>query len=291
MKILVISDIHQKHARAQKIIDSVEHDRCVLLGDYFDDYGDLTHETRNTATWLRDSVLTNPKIVPIFGNHDCSYFWPANPHPRCSGYSGIKSMVINSVLTAEHKTKFKVYHIEQNFLFSHAGFSNSLWKQCSLRFERTENESKINFVDRILAVCVEEAIIELNAGRNHWLFAAGWDRGGFQRYGGITWGDWTNFAPVNGINQIFGHTPHKIPEVLIQKAGGGYTKRDVIKQSKYPIISKENILSVNYDLDTALGHYAVIEDGKIDIFDFFNEINVEDVKKYYIPDNRMSTLS
>jgi hypothetical protein len=79
--------------------------------------------------------------------------------------------------------------------------------------------------------------------------------------------------------------------VLIQKVGGGYTKRNVIEQSKYPTTPIENILSVNYDLDTALGHYMIIENGKVDIFDFFNGINLKDAKNYFIPGSRMSPLS
>jgi hypothetical protein len=289
-KYLVIADIHQKHVRAQNLIESVPHDKCVLLGDYFDNFGDLTEEARNTAIWLRDSVLPNPKIIPLTGNHDLPYFYPACPYIRCSGFTGFKCLAVNEVLLPEHVAKFKVFHTEGNFLFSHAGFSNLLWKDVSLKHAKGENESKFDFVVRVLAECANEGVREIAVGHDYWLFGAGWDRGGIQRHGGINWVDWTNFAPISGINQLVGHTPHKIPEILIQRSGGGYTKRDVIKQENYPPVPPNEILSINYALDTHLNHYAVIEDGKVNIFDYQNRINVKDLKNYFIPENRMSPL-
>jgi hypothetical protein len=129
------------------------------------------------------------------------------------------------------------------------------------------------------------------------LFAAGWDRGGLHRNGGMTWVDWRNLAPINGINQIVGHSTHTIPEVLIQKEGGALSKKDVIEHYKLQSkLVKSNIgdskyLSVSYNLDTNSNHYMVIEDGVVNIFDFQTHINLKELGNYYIPDSSMNTLS
>lgn len=47
-RILVISDIHNRHAKVQKLLDTVEYDRCVLLGDFFDDFNDFPEDARQT---------------------------------------------------------------------------------------------------------------------------------------------------------------------------------------------------------------------------------------------------
>jgi predicted phosphodiesterase len=68
MRILVLSDIHHRYRRVQHLIENVKHDKCILLGDYFDAWGDSDYEAIDTANWLRDKVLYNDKIIALTGN-------------------------------------------------------------------------------------------------------------------------------------------------------------------------------------------------------------------------------
>lgn len=299
MRTLVLSDIHNRIIRAQSIIDKVPHDKLVLTGDYFDNHGEGAYAVeyaRDTAVWLKEKILHNPKAVALLGNHDNSYIFDTNIHFRCSGYTPYKSIAINDVLTSEDKSKFGVYHIDQNHVFSHAGLTSKLWKDYSSKFvEQSETETKLEFFDRVMKVVSNEAIEAANANNNVELFGAGWERGGFQQYGGINWVDWNTFGPVNGINQIVGHSIRRVPQILLQHKHGGFVKQDVTEHYK-PLDTANKLdkpfsteyLSVSYDLDTQSNHYAVIEDGIVNIYDAIYDINLRDLNNYYISDSDLN---
>ena len=270
----------------------------MLTGDYFDGYGegaDAEEYARNTAVWLKEKILYNPKAVALLGNHDTSYVWSNNIHFRCSGYTPYKSIAINDVLTSEDKSKFNVYHIDQNHVFSHAGLTSKLWKKYSLKFDETKFSSKLEFFSHVLHSEAKDALEQAYINNNVELFGAGWDRGGFQQYGGINWVDWNTFGPVNGINQIVGHSIHRIPQVLLQHKHGGFVKQDVTEY--YDLLNEidkldkpfsTEYLSVSYDLDTQSNHYAVVEDGVVNIYDCSNDINLRDLNNYYIPNSELN---
>ena len=294
---LILSDIHHRHDRAQSIIDKVPHDELVLLGDYFDNYNDTVQEAVDTAIWLTEKILGKPNTVAMIGNHCASYIFPQNYHLRCSGYSDQKNDAINKVLTHKHKEHFKVYHITQGYVCSHAGLTNQKWKEYSSKFDQKPEQTYLQFFDEVMSYFAQHDIKRARYNENAELFAAGWDRGGLSRYGGMNWADWCNLAPINGINQIVGHSTRSITEILIQKQGGALSKKDVIEH--YNLLAKlvkHNIgepkyLSVSYNLDTNSNHYMVIEDGIVNIFDYQTHMNLREVGNYYIPDNQMNTLS
>jgi predicted phosphodiesterase len=289
MRTLLLSDIHHRHARAQRIIESVPHDKVVLLGDYFDQYQDKESDAQATAEWLRDFVIPNKKIVPLLGNHDVPYFYNHNPHFRCSGFSFGKSIVINNVLTDEHKENFKFYHIDQGFVLIHAGVTNPRWKEMASKFEESKYATKLEFFDAVLSYFVENGIKSAKLGYDVGLFNAGWDRGGIERHGGINWVDWRNFAPINGINQIVGHTIHRVPEILVQREGGAISVKSVIDYYKKPY--NGNVLSVSYALDTSSNHYIVIEDGVVKVYDYQTGLDLNNLGGYWIPDSNLNTIS
>ena len=285
MRTLVIADIHLNFVRAQRVIDSVPHDKLVLTGDYFDAYSSTVTQTENTAVWLKENILHNQKVVALLGNHDTTYVFN-NRNFICSGYFESYAFSINNILNESDKSKFRVYHIDQGFVFSHAGLSNYFWKKYSSKFEKSEEETKLQFFDRVMSVYSKDAIIDASNGLDVELFAAGWDRGGINRVGGINWIDWHSFAPINGINQIVGHTTHRIPQILVQYKGGGFIKQDITEYNK----NNKETLSINYNLDTHLNHYAVIEDGKMDVFHLDTNLNLRDVPNYHIAHSEMNNL-
>jgi hypothetical protein len=289
MRILIISDIHNRIQRAQSIIDSVAHDKCILLGDYFDSHSESPDDAKNTALWLREKVLSNSNIVPLIGNHDTQYIYNFNSNLRCSGFGHEKNIDINNILNESDKELFKFYHIEQGFVFIHAGLTNPLWKILSLNFTEKGYKTKLEFFDAVLAYHVYNGIKSAKQGHDVGLFNAGWDRNGFERYGGINWVDWDSFSPINGINQIVGHSINRVPEILVQRKGGGISKKNVIDYYKKPYHGE--VLSVTYALDTCNNHYMVIDGGEVNIFDFQTGINLKELNRYYIPESNLNTLS
>jgi len=291
---LVISDIHNRIVSAQKLIDTVPCDKIILLGDYFDSFGDNYQHADATAHWIRDFVLPNPKIVPLLGNHDTMYFWPWNDNFKCSGYTDTKKDAIQRVINSANTddfSKFQFYHIDQGFFFAHAGLDNRIWKDLKRVFTEDGSKTKLEFVDEVLSHWVAQARKDIVFNRNCELLNAGWDRGGMQQVGGINWVDFSNLSPVQGINQIVGHTPHRVPDVKIQKRGGALSVKDIFEyQDVKHFPACKDPLSINYAIDTHSKHYIVIEDGEVQVWDFIHNMNVKDLQDYAIPASPMSGL-
>ena len=268
MKLLVIPDIHNRIVQAQSIMEGVAHDKCILLGDYFDGYGDNIHDASNTAAWLRDFVLPNPKNIPLIGNHDVNYFWNYHPQFRCSGYRDEKYHAIRKEINQDHVRQFKFFHIEDNWCFSHAGLTVSLWKSMAMAYEQTHEETRFQFFERVFTDWVRKTVEDIDLIKNLPLLGCGWDRGGDQQYGGIIWVDWRSFASIQGVNQMVGHTPHKVPEVHVQFKGGGYKKKYITDYLKnIERYTGDDVVSLNFAMDTHSDHYAVVTDGKVEVYD------------------------
>jgi hypothetical protein len=263
MRTLVISDIHHRHVQAQILIDNVPCDRIVLLGDYFDSFGDSVCDANNTAIWLKEMVLSNPKITPLFGNHDQSYIWSWNHNAHCSGYKESKRNAIRRILNHEDFKKLKAFTVDQGYVLSHAGLTGEIWKEYK-NIDRGPTSLDVFISD--LQKLVDRNIHIFEICGNPPLFNAGWDRDGTQRHGGLTWVDWKSFVPVNGINQIVGHTIQPEVKILIQYKLGNiksYSAKLILRK-KNPF---KNATSINDCLDTNLNNYAVIEDGAVTIYD------------------------
>ena len=214
---LVIPDVHHKIDRAEDILNNAPHERVVWLGDFFDDFGDSPNIAVRTAVWLKQRIDSTEDVF-LLGNHDAMYFWPNVPELRCSGYSAPKAMVIESAIDLEkYRRRFILYAEVGKWLLSHAGLHP--------QFGTSVSE---------LAPATAQAIAYLENGSMHALLAAGWSRGGDQQYGGITWLDWSELIPIDGVNQIVGHTP-----------GNSIRRRHTLASS-------------NMCLDTNLAHYAII---------------------------------
>ena len=79
---------------------------------------------------------------------------------------------------------------------------------------------------------------------------------------GITWQDWyRDFTPIKNISQIVGHTPSQNPQVIdgsrIAIAPDAGSLETGLEYHIAPDIS------YNFNIDTHLNHYMIIENGKI----------------------------
>lgn len=190
MHTLIIPDVHNRVVETETIIDKVNADNVILLGDYFDSFGDESNVelVTNTAIWLSESVKQKNRIH-LFGNHDLWYSH-GEGYPYCAGNSEFKRFVINRTFKDWHKLKFHCW--VDDWLCTHAGLSNRIYQEYKKDYSILELMNEIE-----------------NYGRKHPLVSlVGEVRGGIDgEIGGILWCDYLEFEDIKGIKQIFGHTP------------------------------------------------------------------------------------
>jgi hypothetical protein len=224
MRALIIPDLHHHTENAEYWLRSQSYDRVIFLGDFFDDFGDDANNARQTAFWLRNRMDSTDDIM-LLGNHDAAYMFPNLDALYCPGFSKVKSRAIHEVLQPAHWQRFKLAHVEQGWLLSHAGFHPA--------FIRTPA------IAPLIAFC-DDVMEKAGRGVVDPLLGAGYDRGGAQPFGGPLWMDWNTFVPISGLNQIVGHTP-------------GAEVRE-----------KRSEDSVNYCIDARNGSaVALLEDGRV----------------------------
>lgn len=256
MKTVVISDIHNYIENAQYILDTESADEYVLLGDIFDNFGDENRLdiVRRTAEWLKD-ILRRNNVKVIWGNHDVPYRWLHNRYVRCPGFTHEKCRMINSILSFDDWEKLHWYVKTQDWYLSHAGLCPEVFCHPIEGFQ-----------DWYIDETIKKGIDFLQSGKDPIHCRMGF-RMGVPQTGGMTWADWNEFKPTWGINQIVGHTPDGFVRVKYLKKWKDTAKeiRVVNKFFEDEGPKEDKILSLNYCIDTASHHYAVIENGKVTI--------------------------
>lgn len=273
-KILVIPDLHLRWSVAEKIMQSVDHDTVIQIGDHFDNFSDDPIQNAEAAKWLRKQLEENPKWIQIQGNHSIGYRFPHTYGVECSGFSRLKSEAINKILKLKHWNKFKLFHYlkEGNFLISHAGLSQGLLSEYI-----SGNPEK-------LQIYCDNALEKIRANMYDVIFGAGRDRGGQELCGGLLWCDFRSIIPHREYNQIVGHTIVNVPLVK-WTTRGGITQ---IKEFNNEMFSPKNPHRFNQgncclNLDTNSRHYALITDGVLTTHEtpkeFFYDYNKEQAKR------------
>lgn len=234
MRYLIVPDVHHKVLLANRILEEDPHDHAIFLGDFFDDWNDGITDAACTAACVK-AWLNDPNITCLLGNHDMAYGWAhLNQELLCSGWSKDKAIAVHGQLAPEDWRKFKLHAwIDEGprpWLISHAGLHASGLEGCPPADYRQSVDSEC-----------ERALDCLFTGQMHFLLGCGRIRGGRQAIGGINWMDWDEFLPIPRLNQVVGHTQAK-----------------KVRYKNWP--TSENVC-----LDTRMRHYAVIEDGEIEI--------------------------
>lgn len=123
-KIVVIGDIHGR-AIWQKIVnDNPDADKIIFLGDYFDSHEKKYHPTRqlynfNAILKLQED-FGDEKVILLLGNHD--YHYLNSGREKYSGFNQTTYFNVHQPLYDAYMSgKIKILHIEDGFLFSHAG--------------------------------------------------------------------------------------------------------------------------------------------------------------------------
>lgn len=250
---LIVPDVHEKIGKVKTLLEKYAHaDWVVFLGDFMDSFSGLTWETHETVRWLSENVF-NPKYTFLWGNHDMHYAYPYNAL-ICSGFDPQKLSIVKNGLGDKHWKQFKLFHWIGNndpnsttnteFLLSHAGIHPY--------FLHPVHGWSHNFLKEL----EEEALYKLKFEQNVTaLLACGRGRGGNARVGGVIWLDWnTEFTPIEGLNQIVGHSSDKtVRSKIVRDKSNDKTKRG-------------SVISQNYCIDTNLRHVVLVyEDGNVSI--------------------------
>lgn len=253
-KYLIIPDIHNRWKLAERIIAQFPKGYTVVfLGDYFDSFGDSPEVARETAEWLKDSLSKKDRIH-LEGNHDSSYRYN---FMYCSGYEVAKHQEIKKVLSALDWDKLKLFYKipKTDFVLSHAGLHPFVFEHPVLGMDINDIQDKCN-----------KAVDYAKCGVLSDVYAAGRSVGGRHPVGGITWLRWWDLKPITGLNQIVGHTAYNAPEIryTLKEDAGAVIHQSVWGQS-FEIPSKEELLSINYNLDTNSHHFMSVENGQVSI--------------------------
>lgn len=203
---LIIPDLHHRWQDAENIIESVNHDEVIFLGDYFDDFNDTPEMMESTCDWLNGSVKKSNRIH-LFGNHDVHYAFPYRRW-KCSGYEQWKDFITTDNIPRTVWDKLKWYHVLDNtWLLTHAGLHKFNVPE-EIQALHTDREKFFPALTNHLDISIQEGFQLAANNVPSWVFGAGRSRGGANRVGGITWCDFDReFTPIKGLNQIFGHTP------------------------------------------------------------------------------------
>lgn len=268
MKLLIIPDVHQKIHKVKTIIAKhPEVDKIISLGDWFDDFGDTPEMAGATARYLLELQNTlGDRFVWILGNHDIPYVFPeSTDNCWCSGVTENKIEVVHSIFEELDTDRLKlVYTIQDEgripTVLSHAGVHKKQFNTRSkkLSIAKIEGEAK-------------KALEDARDGFVNPLLMAGRCRGGRAEVGGFNWLDWNyEFEPIPEINQIVGHTIQREGYVMIDSEyaciySNYQTTENNQRLDKYEFEPKDRF---NLCLDTHLRHYAILENNKLDIYEY-----------------------
>ena len=183
MQTIIIPDIHNKTYIADMIANQHQDADIICLGDYFDNFNDNGSDAFRVATWLKPK-LHDLRWTLLAGNHDVHYMHSGKF--KCSGYSKLKDLQINTVLDKRDWSRLRPYIFTNHYIISHAGFDKRL-------------------IHTSIDQTFKQATHELENGTTGGLLEAGKDRGGRAEVGGFTWADFRTIQPLS-LPQIVGHT-------------------------------------------------------------------------------------
>jgi hypothetical protein len=203
--IAIVGDVHLRHEVVEARLAKHDFDQVIFIGDYFDSFDD-TLSTKKTAEWLQES-MQKPNRTFLMGNHDIHYYPGCRKEYFCSGFSKSKQDKVQRRFN--QWGELKLYHKIGDVYLTHAGIGNSYVQRIL--------DLGIN-LDEWLESQVEEFMASIGDwdGRlPHWFLNWGSLRGGWCHQGGVLTMDVREYRTIDGVNQIFGHTPI-FPEPILE---------------------------------------------------------------------------
>ena len=195
-----------------------QYDQIVFVGDYVDSF-DLSNVIilDNLKKILAFKKALPDKVVLLIGNHDIQYFIP---NEVCSGYRAEMRPDLYNLFT-DNNDLFKAAHLEEDntgkkYLWTHAGVTKG-WHTEILRDVNSPSYRHTDFfigsqnwrIDKLINVAFDLRVSNLFNVDPH--------SGGFDLWAGPFWVRPVilNDHPLEGVNQIVGHTPQKMIKDII----------------------------------------------------------------------------
>ena len=208
MKILVLPDIHGRTFWRSAVERADSCDRVVFLGDYLDPYGFEGIAVSDAVENFREIIgfaKQHPgKVVMLLGNHDMPYY--SDDYRALASYHCRWSREWHDVIKGafdENRSLFRMAHVEDDVLFTHAG--------CSSRWLKSLGVEPASLSELVAAL---NALPSTAQGLRQ-LFMVSHHRGGWDDAGSCVWADVNELvhAPVDlhiaggtAVKQVFGHT-------------------------------------------------------------------------------------
>ena len=208
MKIIVLPDIHGRKFWEVARERVEECDRVVFLGDYFDPYEfekinvpDAIDNFREILSFAKECP---DKVVLLLGNHDMPYFsekYRALSSYHCRWSREWHCLIANTFDAA--RPLFKVAHVEDDVLFTHAG--------CSMKWLECIHATPSSLTDLVATL---NALPDTDIGLRQ-LYMASCYRSGRDDAGSCIWADVDELVNVpmdlhiaggKAVRQVFGHT-------------------------------------------------------------------------------------
>lgn len=252
MRTIVVPDLHNRIHWIELFLSKEVFDEVVFLGDYFDQHDTTVIDTRATATWLKFS-LAQPKRIHLFGNHDLGYAYQhTDKYSRlqlrwmhCEGNTPKKYKAINKIITRQEWDQLRLLYITQGWHLSHAGLSEHHFAKPFIGFADAEKICERALENVRNGMC--DPVLTTGWARRHVIGNKTPTREDNEPGGGILWQDWHHeFEPIEGINQIVGHT------VNIE-AG--------VRSNHFH--QRSEAVWLNYCIDVNSAYVAIIEDGEV----------------------------
>lgn len=139
---IAIGDIHG-HQTWQKIVAKDDFDKVVFVGDYFDNLDGISadDQKRNFRDIIAFKKSYPDKVKLLIGNHDFHYFSFAKQ--SYAGYQPLQKWDYRELLQdALYDKLLQICHVEDRFLFSHAGVTETWCRNNSI--DVTDIEQSIN---------------------------------------------------------------------------------------------------------------------------------------------------
>ena len=208
MKIAVIGDLHGKSCWKKLLANKVsDFDKIIFMGDYSDDSWvtftdkEIIDNFIDVIEFKKNNYDTAELLI---GNHDFQYIVG---YPTASRYRKSYAKEMNKIFN-DNTDIFKPIHIENNYIFTHAGITNGWIDYIKEKYE-IENIN-IDNIYNIVNIVYKNDKDDCNI--------ASFRRRGLNKFAGLLWADTKDLLEDawKGYNQVVGHNRVK-PGSVIKK--------------------------------------------------------------------------
>ncbi|MEI0607613.1 metallophosphoesterase [Brachyspira pulli] len=208
MKVAVIGDLHGKDCWKKLLEGKFDSfDKVIFMGDYSDDSWvtftdeEISENLRNVIEFKKNH---NDNVELLIGNHDFQYIVG---YPTASRYRKSYAKEMHEIFN-DNADLFKMIHIENNYIFTHAGLTNGWINYIKVQYDI--KDINIDNVYNVINIVYNNDKEDCNV--------VSFRRGGLNKFAGPLWADTQDLLEDAwiGYNQVVGHNRVK-PGSVIKK--------------------------------------------------------------------------